>query len=274
MANYSGFKKTKTISFTSGKGGVGKTTMAANFAHYLALQGKKVLVFDGDLGMANVDIFFGVKPNGTLLEVIQGEKDLMDVITPVSSHIHLVSGGSGLVEMTRLNAFERKGTVDAISQLEHNYDYMVIDTSPGISDNVLYLNSAAQNITVIVTPDPASITDSYALMKVLYKEYKETRFTVLCNQVRDDAEGLSLFQRLADVTSRFLPIGLDYGGSVTSDPLFRRSTQSQRLILKHETNSDAARVLNNSFNRIEKSLAKSDNKGGIQFFWEQVVGVA
>ena len=267
-------KPTQTISITSGKGGVGKTTLVANMAYALALKGKRVLIFDGDLGMANVDIMFGVKPDGNILEVLHGEKDIRDVVTLLAPNISLIPGGSGLVELNRLNSFERRSLLDAVSSLDFQYDYLLIDTAPGIADNVLYLNSAAQVSTVVITPDPASLADSYALIKVLNKEYKETQFSIVCNQVRDEAEGLVLFNRFSEVVNRFLYIGLDYWGAVPQDALFRRSTQNQRLILKHEPTSEAARHLLKVSNRLEMATQKNLNKAGLQFFWEQVVGVA
>ncbi len=265
---------TKTVSITSGKGGVGKTTLVANMAYSLAVRGKRVLIFDGDLGMANVDIMFGTKAVGNILDVLHGQREISEVITPLAPNISLISGGSGVVELNRLNAFERRALMGAVAELEYQYDYLLIDTAPGISDNVLYLNAAAQVSTVIITPDPSSLADSYALIKVLNKEYKETKFSIICNQVRDEVEGISLFNRFSEVVNRFLYIGLDYWGSIPADQLIKKSTQNQRLIMKHEPQSDSFRHLLSISQRLEKALASTDNKAGIQFFWEQVVGVA
>lgn len=267
-------RKTKTVCITSGKGGVGKTTMVSNLAYALALKGNRVLIFDGDLGMANVDIMFGIKPEHTILDVMKGEKEIHQVVTQLTSHIALIPGGSGLVELNRLNSFERRAMLDAVSSLDYQYDYLLIDTAPGIADNVLHLNSAAQVSSIVITPDPASLADSYALIKVLHKEYKETKFSIICNQVRDEMEGVSLFNRFNEVVNRFLYIGLDYWGSVPQDALFRRSTQNQRLILKHEPNSEPAQNLLKISNKLEGSTRIQNGKTGLQFFWEQVVGVA
>jgi flagellar biosynthesis protein FlhG len=270
----SGGKRTRTLSITSGKGGVGKTTVTANMAYALAKKGQRVLIFDGDLGMANIDIMFGVKSEHSIMDVLSGDKDISEVIVPLAPNISLIPGGSGIVELNRLNAFERRSLVDAVSSMDYQYDYLLIDTAPGITDNVLYLNSAAQRSTVIITPDPSSLADSYALIKVLHKEYRENKFSIVCNQVRDEAEGLSLFNRFNEVVNRFLYIGLDYWGSLSQDQLFRRSTQNQRLILKHEPTSEPAKQLLKISNKLEATLKGSEDKAGLQFFWEQVVGVA
>lgn len=266
--------RTKTISITSGKGGVGKTTLVCNMAYALARQGKRVLIFDGDLGMANVDIMFGVKSEFSIMDVLNGNKSMNEILVTLAPNIALIPGGTGMVELNRLNSFERRSMLDAVGTLDYKYDYLLIDTAPGIADNVLYLNSAAQVSSVIITPDPSSLADSYALIKVLNREYKETKFSIICNQVRDEMEGLALFNRFNEVVNRFLYIGLDYWGSVPQDQLFRKSTQNQRLILKHEPQSEMAKNLLKISNKLETSVVANSDKAGLQFFWEQVVGVA
>jgi flagellar biosynthesis protein FlhG len=270
--------KTKTISITSGKGGVGKTTMTANLAMCLALKGKRVLILDGDLGMANIDLVFGIKADRNISSLFNGEigseKSIQDLILPVMPNISLLSGGSGLVELNRLSQAHRQGIMDSIGELEYQYDYLLIDTAPGISDNVLYFNAAAQVSMVVITPDPTSLADSYALIKTLNKEYRETRFAIVCNQVRDEAEGMMLFQKFSDVVAKFLYISLDFVGSQSSDNLIRKSLQNQRLIMKHEPQSLAAEGFRKIQRKLEESLAESKDKSGLQFFWGQVVGVA
>jgi flagellar biosynthesis protein FlhG len=151
---------------------------------------------------------------------------------------------------------------------------MLIDTAPGIADNVLYLNAAAQNIAVVITPDPASLADSYALIKVLHQKYKENKFSIICNQVKDEGEGCGLYQRFNDVVNKFLCIGLDYWGSILQDAVLRKATQMNRLIMRHDTTSESAKALKNLALQIENSGQKFVTKGGLQMYWEQVVGVA
>lgn len=266
--------RTKTIAITSGKGGVGKSTLTANLAYALALKGKRVLILDGDFGMANVDILYGVKANNSLLDYLHDKKSIHEIVVQLAPNISLIPGGSGLVELNRLNAFERRSLMEAVSSLEHSYDYMLIDTAPGLSENVLYLNAAAQLSAVIINPDPASLADSYGLIKVLHNEYKENRFAIICNQVKDEVEGFSLFNRFNEVVNRFLFIGLDYWGALPADPLFKKSTQGQRLIMKHEPQSQSAKTIMNISHKLERDMSLIQGKSGMQFFWEQVVGVA
>lgn len=271
MFNYA---RTKVISVTSGKGGVGKTTLISNMALSLSQMGKKVLIFDGDLGMANVDIFFGVKPKGNLLDVLKCNKEISEIITEVSKNIYLLPGGSGIFELQNLTALERRALIDSISQIPMFFDYLLIDTAPGISDNVLFLNSAAQQTAVVITPDPSSFTDSYALIKVLNQKFRENKFSIICNQVQGSQEGLHLFRKFNDVVSRFMNVNLHYLGEVPMDERLRLANQRQRLILRQEPNSDSAQAISKICAQIERKPAQETAKGGLQIFWEQVIGLA
>lgn len=266
--------RTRTISITSGKGGVGKTTLVCNMALRLAQTGKKVLILDGDLGMANVDIFFGTKTVGNVRDVIYGDKEMKDIMVEASKDVFLIPGGSGIVDFNYMNNFERRAIVDSVSSLPHDFDYLLIDTAPGIADNVLFLNSAAQAVAVVITPDPSSFADAYALIKVLNAQGKVNRFSIVCNQVRDEVEGLALYQRFNEVVGRFLVVGLDYWGSIPQDPALRKSNQMQRLIMRQDPGSEAAKALRLITAHMEKSVQPFERTGGMQMFWEQVVGFA
>ena len=267
-------RRTRTVAITSGKGGVGKTTVVTNLAWALAQQGRRVLILDGDLGMANVDIFFGTKAKGNLLEVLRGEKTVDEILTPLAPGIDLISGGSGLVELNRMSLFERRALVQSVLDLEYRYDDLLIDTAPGISDNVLYMNAAADSIGLVITGDPASLTDSYSLIKVLNNEFRENRFSIICNQVRDEADGVALFSRFSEVVNRFLSIGLDYWGSIPADPLLKKATQMQRLILRQDPTNQASTALKSIALCLQTAHEQNTTLESSPLFWEQVMGVA
>lgn len=267
-------KSIRTLSITSGKGGVGKTTFTVNMAYYLAAMGKKVLILDGDMSLANVDIFLKKSPEYTLGDFFGGEVELSDIIVKYSKNIHVLPGASGLFEMTQLDSFQKKMLVDSVSQIEGEYDYLLIDTASGISDEVLYLSSAAQEVFVIVQPDPASLTDSYALMKLLHQRYRTKSFSIVANQVLNDAEGLALFQRMNMVTSKFLNINLHYAGFVPFDLKLRQATHKQELIGSYAPQCLSSLSLRQIAGNIEKSAARAESYGGLQFFWNQVLNIA
>lgn len=265
---------TRTVSVTSGKGGVGKTSLVSNIALTLGREGQRILILDGDLGMANVDIMFGVRPERTIFDVVRGDAEMRDILTEVAPNVTLIPGGSGIFDLQNLSVFEKQILLDQVSSLGEGFELMLVDTAPGIDDNVLYLNAAAQEINVVVTPDPASIADSYALIKVLNQRYRENRFSIICNQVRDEAEGLKLFERLNDVAGRFLNVGLDYKGSVPMDLNLRQATKSQQLVMKAYPDTAASTAMRRIAHKFKAYTSPETAKGSLQFFWEQLIGVA
>ncbi len=267
-------KLTHTVSITSGKGGVGKTTLVCNVAVELARSGQKVLILDGDLGMANVDLMFGKRANLTLEHVLRGQTSLEEIITPMTDQIDLIAGGHGVYGMNALSSFDRQRLMDQVNTLNNKYDYLLIDTAPGIDDNVLYLNSAAREIVITATPDPASIKDSYALIKVLNQRYRETRFSILPNMVTDEAEAKRVFERLSDVANHFLCVSLDYRGFIPMDLNLRQSTRNQSLISVTQPHSLSAAAIRGFAGSLKLGKGLNQSKGGLQFFWQQLSGVA
>ncbi len=264
----------KTISITSGKGGVGKTTLVCNLAVELSRLGQRVLILDGDLGMANVDIFFGLKAKANLSHVLESRCEIEDIIVEVAPNVHLIPGGSGIYGISHLNPLQKYLLLDQVSRLNRSYDYMLVDTAPGIDDHVLYLNSAAQEIVVVVTPDPSSLTDAYALIKVLHTRHRENHFSVVANMVKDEHEGRQVFQKLSDVAQKFLCVSLNYRGFVPSDLILRQSIRSQRMVVQMPNRSISAMAIRGLAENLKDSERFHELKGGIQFFWDQLSGVA
>lgn len=265
---------TRTISVTSGKGGVGKTSIVCNMAYELAQKGQKVLILDGDLGMANVDIMFGQRAQRDISHVISGECTLEEVLMEVSPGISLIPGGSGVYGLNSLAPLQKHMLLDQVGRLNRDFDFMIIDTAPGIDDNVLYLNSAAQEILVVVTPDPTSLTDAYALIKVLNQRHRENRFSIVTNMVKDEVEGRMVYQRLSDVASRFLCVSLDYRGSVPNDLILRQANRSQQLAVEVQSRAPASNAIRALSDSLRNSERFTGMKGGLQFFWNQLSGVA
>lgn len=265
---------TKTLSVTSGKGGVGKSTLVANMAIQLGRKGQKVLLLDGDLNLANLDILFGVKTKQSLRQTIQRGESLEKCLISVSDNVSLLPSSSEVYNLNQLDFTEKTHLLERIGELEGLFDYMIIDTAPGVNEDILYFNSAAEEIFVVITPDPASLADSYSLIKVMSKEKKEKKFSIICNMVRHQREAIMLFDRFYNVINKFLLIQLDYKGYVPMDLHLRKAVKSQQLILKlHPScpSSLAIKALSENFMRL-KYIPQS--KGGLHFFWHQLIQLA
>lgn len=259
----------RVISVTSGKGGVGKSNVVANLAMALASLGKKVLIIDGDLGVGNLDVLLGLSPQYNLNHVLSGEKSLSEIIVEVTPSIKLIPAGSGVQEYTSLGQHEKLKLLDELDMLEEEFDIMIIDTEAGISENVTYFTVAAQEILVVVTPEPTSITDVYALIKLLATRYSEHHFKVLINMARDSEDALEVFRKLANVAGRFLDISLDYLGCVVRDERLIDSVKKQKAVYELYPDSEAANCFTTLAKRVVENSRQTRLKGNIQFFFRR-----
>ncbi len=254
----------KSFSFSSGKGGVGKTTLLTNVAIRLAQSGRRVLILDADLGLANVDIFFAIKPEFHIGHFLSGEKTLSEIILEVAKNVFLIPGGSGIVDFNKLTNFERRSIQEEISNLQYLYDYLLIDCAAGIGESVLYFNSVVDFMTVVVTPDPASFTDAYAMIKIMQQKYKTKKVHLICNEVVNESDGLILFSKMNEIAQRFLNIGIDYLGSIPLDDELSLSVQRQRLIMKQHGQSPAVvgiKQITNEIEALNRSFELTDRFG-------------
>jgi len=264
---------TRVLSITSGKGGVGKTAVVSNVAVSLAKQGKKVLVIDADLGLANIDVVLGISPEYNLNHFFNGERTLEEVMVEGPYGLKILPAGSGVQQYTRLDGQLKMRLIDSLDALEEHFDVVLIDTEAGISDNVTYFNVAAQDILVVTTPEPTAITDAYALMKLLSTQYHQKRFLLAVNSVQGLDEGLDVFEKLTMVSGRYLDIFLDYLGCIPFDKKMHESVRQQQVIVDLYPDHRVAK----SFNTLAENLidTPSDNQaqGTLQFFWKQFLGV-
>ncbi len=264
----------RVLSVTSGKGGVGKSNVVANLAMALANQGKKVLIVDADLGVGNLDVLLGLSPQYNLNNVLSGECSLPEIIVEVNSHIKLIPAGSGVQEYTSLGQHEKLRLLDELDMLEETFDVMIIDTEAGISDNVTYFTVAAQEIIVVVSPEPTSITDAYALIKLLATRYSEHHFKVLVNMARDSEDALEVFRKLANVAGRFLDISLDYLGCVVRDERLVEAVKKQKAVFELFPESEAATCFTTLAKRIMENSRQTRLKGNIQFFFRRYLDLS
>ncbi len=267
-------KPVRVIAVTSGKGGVGKTSVSVNLSVALADTGRRTLLLDADLGLANVDVLLGLSPRFTLADVIEGRCALEDTLLEGPHGLVVVPAASGKRRMAELDPQEHVGLIRAFSELRQDLDVMVVDTAAGISDSVLTFAQAAQDVIVVVCNEPASITDAYALIKVLSRERGVSRVHVLASMVRNAAEGRELFDKLARVTERFLDITVSFLGTIPYDEWLRRAIQRQQAVVEAFPSSASAQALRSIARNIDRWRAPTGPRGPVEFFVERLVAGA
>jgi flagellar biosynthesis protein FlhG len=261
----------QVIAVTGGKGGVGKTTVSVNLATSLAQSGKRVVLLDGDLGLANADVFLGLSPRYTLAHVMSGERTLDEILVTSSQGFLVVPAASGAAEMANMGESEHLGLVQAFSTLAARVDVMIVDTAAGISHSVLQFAQASQHVLVVICDEPASLTDAYALVKVLSRSHGVNRFRVLTNQTRIPGSGAELFHRFERVTARFLDVMLEFAGEIPEDEYLKRSVREQRPVCEAYPSSPAARAFKKLAARADTWPVPAGPRGNIEFFVERLV---
>jgi len=265
-------KPVKVIAVTGGKGGVGKTTISANLAVSFAARGRDVMLLDADLGLANVDVVLGLHTRFHLGHVLRGECELQDAIITAPHGLQIVPAASGITPMANLSATEHAGIIRAFSDLYHRVDILVVDTAAGLHHSVTTFSQAAHHVLVVVCDEPASITDAYALIKVLSREHGVTRFQILANQTRRSGEGPDLFQKIARVCDRFLNVTLEFAGSVPFDDYLRRAVQRQSAVVDAFPACISSIALKNLASKADKWSVPQGARGHLEFFVERMVG--
>lgn len=262
---------TRVITVTSGKGGVGKTNVVANLAIGLARIGKRVLVLDADLGLGNIDVLLGLVPRYTLEHVLSGSHHLSDIIIEGPAGIRVLPAGSGLPRLTSLTDAQQLILQTELEMVTDKAEVLLIDTGAGVSPNVTYFASAAQETIVVISPEPTSLTDAYALIKVLCREHRERRFHVLVNMVKSQREAAQTFRKLDVAAERFLNVSLEYLGFIPLDDYLPMAVIEQKAVTERFPCSPAART----FVELAKTVAAwpepQSPKSTVQFLWQQLI---
>ncbi|NNM11930.1 MAG: MinD/ParA family protein, partial [Pseudomonadales bacterium] len=260
-------------------GGVGKTNVSVNLGLALAGRGQRVLLLDADLGLANVDVLLGLRPARTLESLFAGECELQDIIVdgppvPGSGSLRIIPASSGTQSMVQLGDAQHAGLIGAFSELVNELDVLIVDTAAGISGSVINFVRAAQEVLVVVCDEPSSVTDAYALIKVLHRDYGLQAFRVLANQTRNSREGKLLYERLVATTDRFLDVLLHYAGDIPHDESLRKAVRKQQALMALYPDSPAGKA----FTKLAESVAMwplpAGPRGHLEFFVEQLVGMA
>ena len=262
----------KVIAVASGKGGVGKTSVSVNLSLALQQAGKRTMLLDADLGLANVDVLLGLTPRFNLSHVLDGRCSLADTLLEGPLGLQIVPAASGLARMSQLSAAEHAGLIRAFSELETPLDALVIDTAAGIAADVVTFAQAAQELIVVACNEPSSITDAYALIKVLSRDHGVERVHVLSNMARSALEGREVYEKLCRVAERFLQVNLSYAGTIPYDDWLRRSIQRQCSVVEAYPSSPAAMAFRQLARRADAWTPPPGARGNLEFFVERLVG--
>ena len=261
----------KVFALTSGKGGVGKTNIAANLAVLAAKSGKRVLVIDADLGLANIEIIFGLKPRYHLGDILEQRRTLDEVLVKGPHGISLLPAGSGVQSLTHLTDQQKMQFVAALDPLEDLFDVVFIDSGAGIGENVLFFVGAAQEAILVVSPEPTSLVDAYATVKVLSQQAGVRNFSVVVNPVVDEIPARGIFQKLTAVSNRFLTAQIRHLGYIPRDENFHRAIMAQRAIVDMFPSSPASRALVSISERLLAEGTQPKLESGLKVMWQRLL---
>lgn len=268
-------KYPKVIAVTSGKGGVGKTNLVGNLAVAMSRQGKRVVIIDADVGLANIDIVFNLRPEYSIRHVVSGEKTLDQVMVKTRHGIGILPGGSGFADLTQLSEGEKLTLLSEFETLADQADIIFLDTGAGISSNVLYFNAAADECLVVATTEPTSITDAYALMKVMSQEHGIRHFKLVVNMVDNEADAKRVYGSLSNALDKFLKnVVLEYAGYIPFDRELQKAVRSRGILLDIKQESMAGNAMERIADRMLMGRDRNHSQGNLTFFMNRVFEAA
>ncbi|WP_077531626.1 MinD/ParA family protein [Vreelandella utahensis] len=264
-------KPVQVIAVTGGKGGVGKSNVSVNLGIALCEMGQRVVVLDADLGLANIDVLLGITATYNISDVLAGECTLSDILVDGPGGIRIVPASSGTQRMTNLSHMEHAGLISAFSELGDDIDVLIVDTAAGISESVVSFLRASQEMILVVNDEPTSITDTYALIKLMNRDYDTHRFRVLANMVRTEQDGKAVYDKLYRVTERFLDVALQYVGTIPLDDSVKKAVRRQKAVMDVYPGAKASQAFRELARKVDQWPLPSSPRGHLEFFVERLV---
>lgn len=264
-------KPVRVIAVTSGKGGVGKTNLSVNMGVALSQLGRRVALLDADMGLANVDILLGMSPQFNLSHVLKGEKTLNEIMLTGPEGLRVIPASSGIQHMSELSTIEQAGVIRAFSDIDKELDVLIVDTAAGISATVINFARACQEVIVVVCDEPTSLTDAYAYIKLLNRDYGLNNFHIVTNMVQSLQQGQNLFDKLTRVTDRYLDVNLQFSGAIPADDYLRKAVQKQCPVVEAFPQSKSALAFKNLARSVDRWPIKTRAGGYLEFFVERMI---
>jgi len=265
-----GTRRRRTLAITGGKGGVGKSNLAVNLALELGMLGDRVLLLDADFGLANVDLLCGVLPTFHLGHVVAGIKEISDITIDLSENVELIPGGSGVEELANLSVSARPQLLEKMRETEKNINFMLIDTAAGIADNVSGVLASASEIIVVVTPEPTSIVDAYATIKVILRTTLNKPIFVVINNVVGIGDAEQVFQSISSAVRGFLDFEVEFLGMIPHDPQVKDAVREQVPVVRYAPDAPASRAIRLIAKQLRKQRAQTTDLDEIQSFWDNL----
>ena len=259
----------QVIAVAGGKGGVGKTSIAVNLAMTMAMSGKETMLLDADLGLANVDVLLGLQPTHHLGHLLDGHCGIADVILEAPHGLKIVPATSGVHRMAELSTAEHAGLIRAFCSYADPVDTLIVDTAAGISESVTMFCAASREVVIVVCDEPASLTDAYALIKVLSREYGVRRFRMVANRVATVQQGRDLSEKLTRVSDRFLEVGIEFAAAIPEDEFLQRAIRRQQAVVEAYPGSRSALAFKNLAQAADKWVNTAEIGGHLEFFTER-----
>jgi flagellar biosynthesis protein FlhG len=265
-------QNTRVISVASGKGGVGKSNIVANIGYFFSKLGKKVLIFDADLGLGNMDILLGLAPKHNFSHTMTGEKKIEEIVLTGPAEMKIIPAASGIQELTELSESQQIWVLQELERFATQFDLFIFDTGAGISKNVIYFSAVAQEVIIVVSPEPTSITDAYALMKILHYRRNVNDFNLIVNMVKSQKEALDIFRQLNMVAKRFLNININYSGHVLMDEKITKCVKMQKIVSELYPESCSSICFNAIARQfVDSTCLKSSISANRHFNWKNLL---